>query len=104
MTLDSGAAFEEDDWVGSVVRIGAAAVRMDRRDSRCVVVNVDPASGAPGSRLLQVIGTTRGARAGVYGTTVRPGVIRVGDPVVVEIRPRDQQDATLNDVTTRQSA
>lgn len=104
VTLDSGAAFEEDDWVGSVVRIGAAAVRIDRRDSRCVVVNVDPASGAPGSRLLQVIGTARGARAGVYGTTVRPGVIRVGDPVVVEIRPRDQRPATLDDVTTRQSA
>jgi uncharacterized protein YcbX len=102
VTLDSGAAFEEDDWVGSVVRIGAAAVRVDRRDSRCVVVNVDPASGAPGSRLLQVIGTARGARAGVYGTTVQPGVIRVGDPVMVDMRRQDGQ-ATLDHVTTRPS-
>jgi len=27
VTLDSGAAFEEDEWVGSAVRIGAAVVR-----------------------------------------------------------------------------
>jgi uncharacterized protein len=89
VTLDSGVPFEEDDWVGSAVRIGAAVVRMDRRDSRCIIVNVDPASGLPGSRLLQVIGTTRRACAGVYGTTVLPGLVRVGDPVVVERRPQD---------------
>ncbi len=89
VTLDSGAPFEEDQWVGSAVRIGAAVVRMDRRDSRCIIVNVDPAGGLPGSHLLKVIGTTRGACAGVYGTTVLPGLIRVGDPVVVEMRPQD---------------
>ncbi len=66
-------------------------------------MNVDPASGTPGSRLLQVIGTARGARAGVYATTVRPGVIRVGDPVMVDMRPQDEQ-ATLDHVTTRPSA
>jgi uncharacterized protein YcbX len=84
VTPDSGAPFEEDEWVGSVVRIGAAAVRLDRRDSRCVIVNVDPATGRPGARLLNVIGTARGACAGIYGTTVLPGLIRVGDPVVIE--------------------
>jgi uncharacterized protein YcbX len=89
VTLDSGAPFEEDNWVGSTVRIGAAVVRMDRRDSRCIIVNVDPASGQPDSHLLKVIGTTRGAYAGVYGTTVLPGLIRVGDPVVVDLPPQD---------------
>jgi uncharacterized protein YcbX len=90
VTLDSGTPFEEDEWVGAVVRIGSALVRLDRRDSRCVVVNVDPATGAPGSSLLRVIGAHRGACAGVYGTTVRPGVIRAGDPVVVETRRQEQ--------------
>lgn len=87
VTLESAAAFEEDEWVGSTVQIGAAVVRVDRRDSRCVVVNVDPASGVPDSHLLKVIGATRGACAGVYGTTVRAGLVRVGDPVIVENRP-----------------
>jgi uncharacterized protein len=84
VTLDSGAPFEEDEWVGSAVRIGAAVVRIDRRDSRCAIVNVDPATGRPGSRLLKVLGTTRGAYAGVYATMVQPGTVRVGDPVVIE--------------------
>ena len=91
VALDSGAAFEEDQWVGSAVRIGTAVVRIDRRDSRCTVVNVDPARGRPDSRLLKVIGATREACAGVYGTTVRPGLIRVGDPVIVETRPQDRK-------------
>ena len=104
VTLGSGAPFEEDEWVGAVVRIGTAVVRIDRRDSRCVIVNVDPASGAPGARLLRVIGTARRARAGVYGTTVQPGVIRVGDPVVVEMRRQGQAAATLEDVTSKHSA
>jgi uncharacterized protein YcbX len=89
VTLDSGAPFEEDQWVGSTVRFGSAVVRIDRRDSRCVVVNVDPASGLPDSNLLKVIGTARGACAGVYGTTVLPGLIRVGDPVIVDLGPLD---------------
>jgi uncharacterized protein len=89
VTLDSGAPFGEEKWAGSAVRIGAAVVRIDRRDSRCVIVNVNPATGLPDSHLLKVIGNTRGAYAGVYGTTVRPGRIRVGDPVAVEMRPQD---------------
>ena len=89
VTLDSGVPFEEDDWVGSAVRIGAAVVRVDRRDSRCTIVNVDPASGLPGSRLLKAIGSARQACAGVYGTTALPGLISVGDPVIVERQPRE---------------
>lgn len=89
VTLDSGTPFAEDDWVGSAVRIGAAVLRIDRRDSRCVVVNVNPVSGLRDSRLLQVIGAARAAKAGVYATIVQPGPIRVGDPVVAKRRSRE---------------
>ena len=89
VTLGSGVPFEEDDWVGSQVRTGAAVVRVDGRDSRCTIVNVNPASGLPDTHLLKVVGSARRARAGVYATTVLPGLIRVGDPVVVESRPRE---------------
>ena len=58
-----------------------------------LAVPVDSASGLPDSHLLKVIGTTRQARADVYGTTVRPGLIRVGDPVLVDIRPQDSLPA-----------
>ncbi len=75
--------FVEDEWVGSVLQIGDAAVRVDARDSRCIVVNVDPESGRPDAQLLKRIGQQRQARAGVYGSIVRPGLIRVDDPVRV---------------------
>ncbi len=75
--------FAEDDWVGRVLQIGDASVRIDRRDSRCVIVNVDPRRGQPDAPLLKLLGQHRDAFAGVYGTTVRPGVVRVGDPVTI---------------------
>jgi uncharacterized protein len=79
----SGAPYAEDEWVGCTVRIGEAAIRVDRRDARCIVVNVDPRSGQPDAAMLKTIGRHRNARAGVYGTTVMPGLIRLGDSVII---------------------
>ena len=73
--------YAEDEWVGSVLHVGDAAVRVDRRDPRCIIVNVDPDSGRPDAQLLKSIGQQRQACAGVYGTIVRPGLVRVDDPV-----------------------
>jgi uncharacterized protein len=79
----SGQPFAEDEWVGSTVCIGQAAVRVDRRDSRCVTVNVDPQTGYPDGPVLKVAGELNGACTGVYASTVREGEIRVGDLVAI---------------------
>jgi uncharacterized protein YcbX len=73
--------FVEVECVGSVLHVGQTSVRVDRRDSRCVTVDVNPASGWPDARLLSLIGPQRQACAGVYGTVVRPELVRVDDPV-----------------------
>lgn len=79
--------FPEDAWVGSVLRIGTGyRCRMDVRDPRCVMVNVDPQSGAMNPAVLRAIATEREARFGVYGTTVEPGEIAPGDEVWLETR------------------
>jgi uncharacterized protein YcbX len=78
-----GEPYAEDGWAGCSVCIGEAVVRIDRRDTRCVMVNVDPDTGRPAGDLLKVIGRQRGARAGVYASTVTPGLIRLGDPVTL---------------------
>lgn len=83
ITPASATPYPEDEWVGSSLRIGDASVRVDGRDTRCVVVNVDPRRGQPDAPLLKVIGRHRRACAGVYGTTVRPGPVQVGDPVTL---------------------
>jgi len=84
ITPTAGAPYAEDEWVGCSLRIGETIVRIDRRDTRCIVVNVDPGTGRPDAALLKVIGRHRGACAGVYGTTVRPGLVQVGDVVSID--------------------
>jgi uncharacterized protein YcbX len=59
--------------------IGTAKVRVDQRDERCVLVNVDPDTTARDPRILRAIARERNACLGVYGTTVRPGRVRLGD-------------------------
>ena len=76
--------FPEDAWVGSVLRIGAVRMRVDQRDERCVMVNVDPASSARDPAILRAIAQEREACLGVYGTPVQPGRVALGDPVVLE--------------------
>ena len=78
------AAYPEDAWVGATVRIGALRMRVDKRDQRCVMVNVDPATGERDPEILRAISRARQACLGVYGSVVTPGAIGVGDAVVLE--------------------
>jgi uncharacterized protein YcbX len=82
-----GGAFPEDAWSGCTLRIGDALVRVDRRDQRCVVVNVDPATAQRDPIVFSTIARHREARLGVYATTVRPGRVAVGDTVVIAASP-----------------
>ncbi|MBI1354986.1 MAG: MOSC domain-containing protein [Acidobacteria bacterium] len=86
LVIDAAGAepFPEDHWVGAVLRIGSLRFRVDVRDQRCVMVNVDPAGAAPNPAVLRSIARERDARFGVYGTIVQPGEVSVGDPVVIE--------------------
>ena len=77
------APFQEDGWVGSVLRIGGMRMRVDQRDSRCVLVNVEPATGTRDPSVLRAIARERDSCLGVYGSTVEPGRVAVGDPVVL---------------------
>lgn len=79
-----GAAYPEDAWVGATLQIGALRTRVDKRDQRCVVVNLDPVTGARDPAVLTTIGRARQACLGVYGSVVTPGEIRVGDPVMLD--------------------
>ncbi|NND71547.1 MAG: MOSC domain-containing protein [Rhodothermales bacterium] len=78
----AGAAhFPEDAWVGAVLKVGDAAFRVDKRDQRCAVVNIDPETTRSDPSILKAISRERGSCLGVYGSTVKPGRITVGDQV-----------------------
>jgi uncharacterized protein len=79
-----GGPFPEDAWVGAVLRIGGMRLRVDKRDQRCVMVNVDPVTSRRDPAVLRAIARQREACLGVYGSTVQPGRVTLGDEVVLE--------------------
>jgi uncharacterized protein YcbX len=79
--------FPEDGWVGCVLRIGTLRMRVDKRDGRCAVITIDPQTGERNAAILRAVAQEREGCLGVYGTTVEPGRVAVGDAVLVEARP-----------------
>jgi uncharacterized protein len=79
-----GPDFAEDAWVGRVLRIGGLRMRVDLRDQRCVMVTIDPVTLHRDPAILRAIARERDNRLGVYGSTVEPGQVAVGDPVELE--------------------
>jgi uncharacterized protein len=77
--------FPEDAWVGSVLQIGGLRMRVDQQDQRCVMINVDPETTSKNPDVLRAVTRERGACLGVYGSTVEPGYVAVGDRVFIEL-------------------
>ena len=78
-----GGPFPEDAWVGAVLRVGGVRLRVDKRDQRCVVVNVDPVTSRRDPAVLRAIARQREGCLGVYGSTVQPGRVTLDDEVVL---------------------
>jgi len=81
------ATWPEDAWVGRTLRIGGLRMRVDQRDQRCVMVNVDPVTTERDATILRTIAREHDACLGVYGSTVAPGAVALGDPVMLEPDP-----------------
>lgn len=77
----SGSAFAEDSWVGGTVGVGPVRVHVERRDKRCMVINIDPETGERDPAVLRGVAQLNDVTCGVYATVVAPGRIAVGDPV-----------------------
>jgi uncharacterized protein YcbX len=75
--------FAEDKWVGSTMCIGEVRIRIDLRDARCVMINIDPTTHQREPQILRTVARARDGCLGVYGTIVTPGRIAIGDPVVL---------------------
>jgi hypothetical protein len=84
--------FLEDGWVGGTLLFGESeprpAVSVTARDLRCVMINLDPDTGAQDKRVMKTVVRLNQNNAGVYGTVLRTGRIRVGDPVSLVLGAR----------------
>jgi uncharacterized protein YcbX len=77
--------FLEDGWVGGTLVFGdrdpRPAVSVTMCDTRCVMINLDPDTAEPDARIMKTVVRLNNNNAGVYGTVVQRGTIRVGDRV-----------------------
>jgi uncharacterized protein YcbX len=81
--------FGEDRWVGRTLVFGdgnsaaAPAIGVTMRDERCVMVNLDPDTAEKDSEVMKAVVRLNENFAGVYGTVVRAGELRVGQVVIL---------------------
>ncbi|WP_404339010.1 MOSC domain-containing protein [Sphingomonas sp. MMS12-HWE2-04] len=74
-------------WQGQRLAFGnaedGALLQMADPIPRCVLITIDPETGAKEPRVLRTIAQQFGNAYGLYGTAARPGLIRLGDAVRV---------------------
>jgi uncharacterized protein YcbX len=87
LVIDTQAAqpFEEDRWVGKILDFGpegtGPAISVTMRDKRCVMINLDPDTAEANAEVMKTVIRLNENHAGVYGTVVRTGELRVGQAV-----------------------
>jgi uncharacterized protein YcbX len=81
---------EEDTWIGSRVRVGAALVVPKGNVGRCAVTTLDPVTGLSDLDTLAALATYRGETVsseplafGIWARVAEPGMVHIGDDVVV---------------------
>jgi hypothetical protein len=79
---EGGEPFVEDAWIGGTLVFGDGdsppAVGVTMRDPRCGMINLDPETAEKDARVMKAVVRIHGNDAGVYGTVVGRGTIRVG--------------------------
>ncbi len=82
--LTSAEGFAENELVGRSVRIGPKVViAILERDSRCVIITLDPDTGEQTPAILKKVAQAHDGMAGVYAAVVVEGMLHKGDPVEV---------------------
>ena len=82
LDLASAGGFAEDKFVGRSLRIGPKVIlSILERDPRCIMITLDPDTGAIAPALLKKVAQAHGSMTGVYGAVLAEGMIRKGDSV-----------------------
>ncbi len=84
--LEGTRPYEEDTWLGHVVTLGEAHVRVTHQLERCAIITQSPHTGQKDWEGLHALAATRGRDLlclGVIAEVVRPGTVAVGADVSV---------------------
>ncbi|HVF70836.1 MAG TPA: MOSC domain-containing protein [Chthoniobacterales bacterium] len=76
--------FAEEQLVGRSLRLGSkVVVAIIQRDSRCMMVTLDPDTAEKNPAVLKTIAQAHTGHAGLYGAVVIEGLVAKGDPVTL---------------------
>jgi uncharacterized protein len=85
VTIDSD--LRPEQWQGLRLAFGApedgAVLQCADPIARCMMITIDPDTGAKDPRILRTVAQHFANRYGLYAGPARPGLIRIGDPVRV---------------------
>jgi uncharacterized protein YcbX len=74
--------YYEDILVGASLRIGEKFIfTVVQNDFRCAIITLDPATGEASPQIGKLVAKNHGNCFGVYGSVLREGIVRQGDPV-----------------------
>jgi uncharacterized protein YcbX len=79
-----GPPFSETAWVGKVLRFGSVRLAITEPDRRCVMITLDPDTGARSPAVLRAAAELNGACAGVYASVLAAGDVALGDELVFD--------------------
>ena len=74
----------EVQWEDALLRVGQVVIRLDSLRGRCPMTTVDPDTLERDPEVLRDIGRRFGGRLALNAEVLQPGVVRVGDPVILE--------------------
>jgi uncharacterized protein YcbX len=106
LIIDTGTEpdFVEDHWIGAELVIGdEVRVQLGQGMPRCVMVDQPQRGVAAEPKTLKLLGTHRDTTFGLQAHTIRTGVIRIGDSVVLRTGDVDNLEETGSMKTSEQS-
>jgi len=82
LNLAADGGFAEDEWVNHRLRIGShAEVMVLERDPRCMMISLDPDTGAHTPDVLRKVAKAHANFAGIYCAVLVEGMVAQGDAI-----------------------
>lgn len=79
---ENGKPYYEDELVGSSLRIGEKFIfTAVENNMRCAIITLDPKTAQASPEVGKLVARNHGNCFGVYGSVLREGIVRQGDPV-----------------------
>ena len=79
---DNGKPYYEDQLPGTTLRIGERfTFTVVQNNLRCAIITLDPATAQATPEVGKLVARNHGNCFGVYGSVLREGIVRQGDPV-----------------------